>query len=115
MRLHHATLRKNLPLILRGGLLTSRSQGKLPAVWVHAKGKSSWATIHTVERHGGRVEEVVLIEVEVPRSWLRRHFRGLWACFEEIRPERFKRLIGFEQLATSPVLEDWKPLALAAG
>ena len=59
MRLRHATLRKNLPSILRLGLLTSKSQGKLPAVWVHAKAKSSWATIHTVERHGGRVEEVV--------------------------------------------------------
>jgi hypothetical protein len=54
-------------------------------------------------------------EVEVPRSWLRRHSRGLWAGLEDVPPERFKRLIGFEQLAASPVLEDWKPFALAAG
>jgi hypothetical protein len=35
--------------------------------------------------------------------------------FGDVPPQRFKRLIGFEQLATSPVAEDWKPLALAVG
>ena len=68
------------------GQTLTKSQGKLPAVWLHARAKSTWATIHTVERHGGRVEEVVIIEVEVPRSWLRRHSRGLWACLEMSRP-----------------------------
>jgi hypothetical protein len=115
MRLRHSTPKRNLRSILRLGLLCSKSRGKLKAVWVHAKGKSTWATIHTVERHGGRVEEVVIVEVEVPRSWLRRHSRGLWACLEDVPPQRFKRLIGFGQLATSPVAEDWKPVVLAAG
>lgn len=105
--LRHATLRKNLPSILRGGLLTSMSQGKLPVVWLHTSGRTSWAAMHTVKRHGGRIEGVVVIEVEIPRSWLRRHSRGLWACSEDIGPERFRKLIGFEQLARSPVAETW--------
>jgi hypothetical protein len=33
----------------------------------------------------------------------------------DVPPRRFKRLLGFEQLATPPVAEDWKPVALAAG
>jgi hypothetical protein len=31
-----------------------------------------------VRRHGGRVEGVVIIEVEVPRRWLRRNRKRLW-------------------------------------
>ena len=105
--LRHATPRKNLPSILRGGLLTSMSQGKLPVVWLHSPGRTSWAAMHTVKRHGGRIEGVVVIEVEVPRRVLRRHSRGLWACSEDISTDRFRKLIGFEQLAASPVAEAW--------
>ena len=59
MLLRHATLARNLPSILKAGLLTSKSQGRLPVVWLCSPGQSSWATLHTVKRHGGRVETVV--------------------------------------------------------
>src|SRR5262245_39701968 len=58
MLLRHATLLRNLPSIQRHGLLGSRSQGKLPAVWLHAASKSAWAAVHTVQRHGGKIESV---------------------------------------------------------
>jgi hypothetical protein len=62
---------------------------------VHAAGKTPWATLHTVKRHGGRVENVVVLEVTVPRRWLRRSKRGLWYCPRDIPPERFHGLITF--------------------
>jgi hypothetical protein len=119
MRLRHATLRKNLPSIGRGGLLCSKSKGKLKVVWLHSTTATPWAALHTVKRHGGRVEGVVILEVEVPRSWLRRNRRRLWYSVEDIPPGRIRRVIDFGELAASPIAEEWaprtEPLALAAG
>jgi hypothetical protein len=58
MKLRHATPSRNLASIRKRGLLTSKSQGKLPVVWLHAPGKTSWALLHVVKRHGERVEDV---------------------------------------------------------
>jgi hypothetical protein len=55
MILRHATLKGRLPSILRHGLLCSKSTGRLKVVWLHSPAASTWATIHTVRRHGGRV------------------------------------------------------------
>ena len=66
--LRHATPRRNLASILGRGLLCSKSQGKLPVVWLHSPTATPWAALHVVKRHGGRVEGVVILEVEVPRS-----------------------------------------------
>ena len=77
MLLRHATFASNLPSIGKLGLLTSFSKGKLPVVWLHCPTKSAWAACHVVKRHGGRVEDVIVLEIEVPRSWLRRNRRGL--------------------------------------
>jgi len=87
--LRHATPRRNLPSIRRAGLLCSRSRGRLPVVWLHAPSKTPWAVLHTDKRHGGRV---VAIEVEVPRSWLRRNRKRLWYCPRDIPPDRLDRL-----------------------
>jgi hypothetical protein len=97
--LRHATPRKNMASIERHGLLCSKSQGRLQVVWVHAPSKSPWAALHTIERHGGRIEDVVIIEVDVPRSWLRRSRKRLWWCDRDIAPERFRRVIDFTELA----------------
>ncbi len=105
MLLRHATLRKNLPSIGRHGLLCSKSQGRLPVVWLHSPGKSSWAVLHTIKRHGGRAEGVVIVEVNVPRSWLRRSRKRLWYCGRDIPPGRFGRLVTFTELAGPSVDE----------
>jgi hypothetical protein len=101
MLLRHATPARNVNSILRHGLLCSRSQGKLPVVWLHTPGRSLWAVVHTVGRHGGRPETVVVIEVEVPRRWLRRSRKGLWFCRRDVPPECFRRLLDFRQVAES--------------
>ena len=66
MLLRHATLLRNLPGIERRGLLCCKSRGRLPVVWLHTPAKSFWAALHTIKRHGGRAEAVLILLVDVP-------------------------------------------------
>jgi hypothetical protein len=102
MLVRHATPARNLNSILRGGLLCSKSQGRLPAVWICSPGKTLWAAAHVVRRHGGRIESTVVLEVDVPRSWLRRSRKGLWFCPRDVPPDRIKRVLTFQELAAAP-------------
>ena len=77
----------------------------LPAVWVCCRAKTAWAALHSIRRHGGRAENVVILEVDVPRRWLRRSKRGLWYCPRDIPPERIRGVVTFAALARSPVEE----------
>jgi hypothetical protein len=99
MLLRHATLRKYLPGIEKNGLLCGKSLGKLKVVWLHAPGKTAWALLHTVRRHGGRIEDVVVLEIDVPRGWLRKSRRGLWYSINDIPFGRMVRLIDFASAA----------------
>ena len=99
MRLRHATIARNLPSVLRNGLLCSKSKGRLKVVWLHTPNKTSWAALHTVRRHGGRVEAVVVLEVSVPRRWLRRNRRGLWYCVRDIPADRIRHVLAFGEVA----------------
>jgi hypothetical protein len=107
----HATPSCNLASIRRDGLLSGKSQGRLAVVWLHALSKTPWATLHTVKRHGGRIEDVVILETAVPRSWLRRNRRGLWYSVRDIPPARFRRLVTFAELASSPINDGHQPAA----
>jgi hypothetical protein len=73
----------------------------LPVVWLHSPSKTPWAVLLTVKRHGGRVEGVVVIELEVPRSWLHRNRKRLWYCARDIPPDWFRRVIDFAEVAGS--------------
>lgn len=106
MLLRHATLAKNLSAIIKAGLLTGKSKGKLQVVWLCCRAKTAWAALHTVKRHGGHVEEVVILEVDVPRKWLRRSRPGLWYCPQDVPPERIRGVVTFAALARSPVEAD---------
>jgi hypothetical protein len=85
------------------GLLCSKSQGRLPVVWFRSPSKSSWAVLHTVKRHGGRVQDVVTIELDVPRSWVRKCQGKIWHCPGDMPPERFTSVLIFSALASSPL------------
>jgi hypothetical protein len=65
--------------------------------------KSEWAVLHVVERHAGRVENIVILELGVPRSWLRRSRRGLRYSIRNVPASRIRRVITFAELAASPV------------
>jgi hypothetical protein len=102
MRLRHATPSRNLASILKRGLLCRKSRGRLPVVWLHAPGKTSWAILHTVLRHGVRAEDVIVLEVNVPKHWLRHSpRRGLWYVRRDIPPARLRRLFDFLELTAS--------------
>jgi hypothetical protein len=109
MLLRHTTLARNLTSILRSGLLCSKSQGKKPVVWACAPGKTAWACLHVIRRHGGKAQEVVVLEIDVPRSWLRRHggaARALWYSVRDVGPHQIRRVITFGELSRSPVEEE---------
>jgi hypothetical protein len=76
-----------------------RWSGKLPVVWLCSPAQSTWVILHTIKRHGGRVESTVVLEVDVPRSWLRRSRKGLWFCPRDIPPDRLRRALFFAELA----------------
>jgi hypothetical protein len=44
--LGHATLRYNLPGILRDSIRTAKSRGRFKAVWLHAVDRAHWAALH---------------------------------------------------------------------
>jgi hypothetical protein len=106
--LRHATLAKHLPAILRAGLLCSKSRGKKPVVWACTPGKTPWACLHVVRRHGGKAQEVVVLELTAPRAWLKRHggkTSGLWYSTRDINPGRIRGVITFGELSRSPAGE----------
>jgi hypothetical protein len=100
--LHHATFRSKLSSILRDGLQTARSTGKRLAVWLCTATNAPWAALHVAARHGGSIRSVVVLEVNVPRSWLKRHRAGLFYVPRDIPPERIRGIATFGRLAESP-------------
>ena len=84
MKLYHATPKANLQNIRENGLDPNRSTGKESLVWLHTQSRTEWAIIHVTQRHKCEVSEVAIIEVNVPRSQLRRRWRGLWTTPETL-------------------------------
>jgi len=95
MKLRHATPSRNLRSIRRRGLLTAQSQCKQPVIWLHAAGRSAWAVLHTMKRHSCKA--VTVVEVSVPRSWLKRSKAGLWICNRDIPPTRLGPTVAVEE------------------
>ena len=67
----HATLWRYLPAILAEGLDPARATGKQPLVWLHTPSRTPWAILHTMKRHRVTMAEIVVFDVQVPRSWVR--------------------------------------------
>ena len=99
MLLKHATFARNLNSILRRGLLKAKSRGKRLAVWLCSAAEVYWAAVHVVGRHGGSIKSVIILEVDVPRSWLRRHRAGLFYVPHDIPPQRIRGAVTFGKLA----------------
>jgi hypothetical protein len=85
-------------------------------VWACAPGKTAWASLHVIRRHGGKAQDVVVLEIDVPRSWLKRHggaAKALWYSVNDIGPERIRGVVTFGELSRSPVEEPTTQLARA--
>jgi hypothetical protein len=72
-------------------------------VWLCSPAQTLWAAHHVIRRHGSRIEQVVVLEVDVPRSWLRRSKRGLWYTLRDVPPTKIGHVITFGELSRSPV------------
>jgi hypothetical protein len=87
MVLFHITHRRNMASIDRLGLLPERATGRELAVWLVTKSCIIWALMHTALKKGrGPLPQLVVYEVELPRSKVRRFSRGLYRTFEMVRP-----------------------------
>lgn len=97
--MYHATPAENLPSILRRGLLKARSKGRLKAVWAVPAAGIPWACMHVAWKHGVPITDVVVIEMDVPKSWLRRSQRNLYWMPCDVSPERFGGMSTFALVA----------------
>lgn len=86
MILRHATTRQRLESIRREGLRVACAdpQAKIKACWLHTASQSAWGAVHTMRKHHATLEDVVIVEVTVPRSWLTRFRTGLWYCTQDL-------------------------------
>jgi hypothetical protein len=80
MKLRHATTKSRAKRIEREGFKVAKADpnAKIKGCWFCSPSNSAWGVLHTIRKHGARLEDVVVIEVEIPRSQLRRFRRGLW-------------------------------------
>lgn len=99
----HATIRHHLPSILAEGLDPAHATGRQPLVWLYTPARTPWAVLHVMHRHGVALEDVVLLDVQVPRHWLQRAERGLWTCGQVIAPARLRVCESGDMVALSPI------------
>jgi hypothetical protein len=94
MKLRHCTPRRNLESIRQHGLLLSYAQCRPISIWLHAKSKTPGIKLHVAKRHAVAAEEIVTIEVSIPRSWLRKsRWRGLYHIEKDVPPDRIHAVV----------------------
>ena len=96
MKLRHATPLANMDSIVDEGLapMYAVTDSDKKYIWLHTPGRTPWALAHTSRRKQTRKEEIVILEVSVPRRWLTRAWPGIWKCPRVIAPARLKKLEG---------------------
>jgi hypothetical protein len=99
----HATLHQHLASILAEGLDPARATTLPPLVWLHTPGRTPWAVLHVVRRHGVALTDVIVLDVQVPRQWLQPAERGLWTCDRVIAPARLCVGASGYDVAASPI------------
>ena len=102
----HATVRHYLPSILAEGLDPAHATGRQRLVWLHTPARTPWAVLHVMHRHGVTLEDIVLLDVQVPRHWLQRTERGLWTCEQVIAPARLQVRESGDTVAASPLADE---------
>ena len=94
MKVRHATPFVNLDRIFEEGLdpMYAVTSSDRKWVWLHTPRLTEWAIPHTSKRKQVPEEEVVILEVDVPRTCLRSGGWALWKCSYVIEPERIRVL-----------------------
>ena len=86
MQLYHATTRARLASIQATGLRVDQADqaAKIKGVWLHTARQSPWAVVHTIRKHHARLDDVVVLAVNVPRGRLTRFRTGLWFATQDV-------------------------------
>ena len=94
MKMRHVTPSRNLTSILKEGLdpVYAVTPSDKKYVWLHTPRQTPWAVRHTSRRKQVSENEVVILAVTVPRTWLSRAWPGVWRCPRGIPPERLRVL-----------------------
>ena len=101
MRLYHATPKRNINSIHATGLDPNRSRGAKNEVWLHTASRREWAILHVSNKHKCDVTDVLIIAVDVPRTQIRRRWRGIWTTFETLT--EFASITNAREFGKSPV------------
>lgn len=91
MKLYHITHVKNQVSIMTQGLDPSRAKNQRLAVWACTESKIQWGIVHVLAKprnKGATIEDVVVMEIEVPDSWLTRYAKGVWYSYTSVPASR---------------------------
>jgi hypothetical protein len=105
MILYHATLASNETSIGTDGVSTAYSESAVPSVWGCEASMKWWAVLHCLKRHGGKAEDVVVLEIDTGDLPVHRFRGGLWYSLHTWEPRQVRRVIRFEELSRSPTEE----------
>ena len=109
-------LSANLDSIRKHGINPEFSQGKEAVIWLHTASRKHWAITHVQKKYKVTLDDVVIIEVNVPRGKLKKRksylckltqivfflcWRGLWSTTETTTD--FISITDAEALAASPI------------
>lgn len=97
----HVTLTRKVASILRHGLLTRYATGRRKAVWVVPRRLVPWAILHVVNRHKTTLESVVVAQLNVPGSWLKRHAGGTLYTRRDVPVAQIVSFSGVTQWTTA--------------
>ena len=102
MKLYHTTLKSNLDSIRTNGLDPNRSRGKEAVVWLHTASRTEWAILHVCKKPRVGFDDIVILAVNVPRTKLKRRWKGLWTTPENLT--EFQSITDATEFANSPVV-----------
>lgn len=96
----HATPKRNFASIMRTGLRPDRSRSRDKTVYLCSAHLFGNAVRHCTLRHPVDAEDVIIVAVDVPRSWLMKGKRpGLWRSSRTIPPERIAYTVALTVLS----------------
>lgn len=95
MNLFHVTLAQNAESIWQGGVDPHRSTGKLLVSWWVDRDDVVWALAHVSARYGVPVDQLIVIECDIPSVLVRRWATPGLYCVEV--KQLVGKLWGYEQ------------------
>lgn len=72
MKIYHATHRDNVTGCLRAGMKADLATGRTPAVWGCTRQFIEAAVLHAANKRKVRLRDIVVLELDVPRKWVKR-------------------------------------------